>query len=173
MVADNINQIKENMQKIIVERTINAPKKVVWEKLSDIGNVYIFNPMVERSALVGEQSCGVGTKRTCALGEESGMKGHLEEEVIDWDEGESLTIRINSGPMPTKLMALTFALKEVAPNRTNIKAIVEYQMKWGLMGKLMGVMMKPQLNSMVTKIYLGLEKHIQTGEEITAKTALG
>lgn len=161
------------MQKIIVERTINAPKSIVWDKLSDIGNVYIFNPMVERSALVGEQTCGVGTKRTCALGAGSGMKGHLEEEVIGWKEGESLTIRINSGPMPTKHMALKFDLREISANQTNIKAVVEYQMKWGLMGKLMGVMMKPQLNSMVTKIYLGLEKHIQTGEEITAKTALG
>lgn len=161
------------MQKIIVERTINAPKSIVWEKLSDIGNVYIFNPMVEKSVLVGEQTCGVGTKRTCALGEGSGMKGHLEEEVIGWKEGESLTIRINSGPMPTKHMALKFDLREISANQTNIKAVVEYQMKWGLMGKLMGVMMKPQLNGMVTKIYLGLEKHIRTGEEITAKTALG
>lgn len=75
--------------------------------------------------------------------------------------------------MPTKHMALKFDLREISANQTNIKAVVEYQMKWGLMGKLMGVMMKPQLNGMVTKIYLGLEKHIQTGEEITAKTALG
>lgn len=169
----NIKSIRRNMQTVIVERVMNAPKQQVWDKFSDIGNVYIFNPMVEKSVLVGEQSCGVGTKRTCALGEGSGMKGHLEEEVIGWKEGESLTIRINSGPMPTKYMALRFDLREVSDNKTNIKAIVEYQMKWGLMGKLMGVMMKPMLADMVTKIYKGLEKHIQTGEEITAKTVLG
>lgn len=162
------------MRTVIVERVMNAPKQLVWEKLSDIGNVYIFNPMVEKSALVGEQSCGIGTKRTCALGPGSGMKGHLEEEVIGWKEGESLTIRINSGPMPTKHMALRFDLSEAGANKTHVKGIVEYQMKGGLMGDIMGaVMMKPMMTSMVTKIYKGLEKHIQTGEEITAKTVLG
>lgn len=50
------------MQTVIVERVLNVPKKLVWDKLSDIGNVYIFNPMVDKSVLVGEQSCGVGTK---------------------------------------------------------------------------------------------------------------
>lgn len=162
------------MRTVIVERVINAPRQQVWEKLSDIGNVYIYNPMVERSVLVGEQACGIGTKRTCALGEGSGMKGHLEEEVIGWREGEYLAIRINSGPMPTKHMALKFDLREVSGNKTNIKVTVEYQMKGGLMGEVMGaVMMKPMLIQMMTKLYKGLEKHIQTGEEITARTVLG
>ncbi len=162
------------MQTVIVERVLNIPKKLVWDKLSDIGNVYIFNPMVDQSVLVGEQSCGVGTKRTCALGEGSGMKGHLEEEVIGWKEGESLTIRINSGPMPAKFMALSFDLKEVSAHKTHVKATIEFQMKWGLMGELLGrVMMGSMLKGMVTKIYLGLEKHVQTGEVITAKTLIG
>jgi carbon monoxide dehydrogenase subunit G len=157
------------MRSVVVERTLNVPKSAVWEKVSDIGNVYIFNPMVERSALVGDQACGVGARRTCALGKGSGMKGHLEEEVIGWEEGESVTIRINSGPMPTKFMSIRFDLHEVAANRTGIRATVQYVMKGGLLGNLMGgIMMGPMLTSMMNKLFRGLEKHLLTGEMITA-----
>lgn len=101
------------------------------------------------------------------------MKGHLEEEVIGWKEGESITIRINSGPMPVKFMALSFDMREVPANKTHVKGTIEYQMKWGLMGELLGrIMMGPMLKGMVTNLYKGLERHIQTGEEITERTVL-
>ena len=62
---------------------IAATAQSVWEVLADIGNIYQWNPGVEKSHLTTKQAIGVGAGRHCDLG----GANYLDEEVVKWEEG--------------------------------------------------------------------------------------
>lgn len=58
---------------------INAPAEAIWSVLGDIGSIADWNPGVEKSYLVGDDT-ELGGRRRCELG----GKNYLDEEVVEW-----------------------------------------------------------------------------------------
>ena len=48
------------METINVKKVIDAPVEKVWESWDDFGNIYKFNPGINASRLLGEDSTGIG-----------------------------------------------------------------------------------------------------------------
>lgn len=158
------------MTEFKIQRVIDAPRKKVWEKLSDFGNVHIFHPMVEKSTLTGNAKCGLGAKRTCTF---YNGKGHVSEEVTGYREGESMTVVINDGTMPVKKAAIRFDLSNIGTDVTRLNLAVSFEMKWGMIGAVMGpLMMKPMMRKMLGDVLDGLEKHLVTGKYVGFKGKL-
>lgn len=152
------------MTEFVIERVLDAPRSVVWEKLSDFGNVHIFHPTVEKSALVGGRQCGLGARRTCTFYD---GKGQVEEEITGWQEGKSMSVALRDGSMPVKQAVIRFDLEEAGSNATRLTLHAEFEMKWGLLGKIMGpVMMKPMMKKMLGDVLDGLDTHCRTGKRI-------
>lgn len=152
------------MPEFSIEKVINAPRKAVWEKLSDFGNVHIFHPMVEKSVLTGDKECGLGAKRTCTFYD---GKGHADEEVTGYVDGKSMTVDMLGGSMPVKWARIRFDLAENGPSKTHLKLSASFEMKYGLLGAIMGpLMMKPMMKKMLGDVLKGLETHIATGKYV-------
>ena len=52
---------------INVEKTvlINAGISQVWDLVSDMGGVYKYHPLVDKSPVLSESAFGIGAKRRC------------------------------------------------------------------------------------------------------------
>jgi len=154
------------MAKFKTEKFFNAPKIIVWEKLSDIGGVDIFHPMVEKSVLTKDKNKGVGTERLCTF---YGSKGSVLEEVIGWDEGNSFKILMKEGSMPVKWAVMSFKIED-AGTGTRVAINGDFRMKGGIIGNLAGsLMMKSMMKKIMNDVLDGLERHIQTGDAIGYK----
>ncbi|MFZ5524286.1 MAG: SRPBCC family protein [Pseudomonadota bacterium] len=152
-----------------MEKLIHAPKAVVWEKLADFGNVSIFHPMVEHSALLNNQQCGLGATRSCTFYDGKSV----EEKITDWQEGRSLTIAITRGDMPVKSANIRMSLHNAGSNTTRVRIDGEFAMKSGIADTIIGpLMMKPMMRKMLGDVLKGLDAHCQTGKKIGKGGAL-
>ncbi|MBL1421765.1 MAG: SRPBCC family protein [Alphaproteobacteria bacterium] len=117
-----------------VEKTINAPKDKVWKLLADFENIDFFNDAINKSYLIDKsENGGLGATRHCDL---SDGKNYLKERVLKWDEGEGMTIDIYATSMPLKSNIVRFEIEEFG-DKTKARMIFDYEMKFGLLGKLM------------------------------------
>lgn len=117
-----------------VEKTINAPKEKVWELLADFRNIDFFNDAINKSYLIEDsENGGLGATRHCDL---SDGKNYLKERVLKWDEGEGMTIDIYATSMPIKSNIVRFEIESFG-EKTKARMIFDYEMKFGLLGKLM------------------------------------
>jgi uncharacterized protein YndB with AHSA1/START domain len=114
------------------ETTIKAPVDDVWAALADIGNIYVWNPGVVQSHSTSETAEGMGATRYCDLG----GSNFLDEEVVAWEPGEKLTMRIVGTNMPFETADIRFTLRPEG-NKTVVTVSPEYTLKYGLVGRLM------------------------------------
>jgi len=75
---------------------VNAPAEKVWETLGDFSSIERFSSKVESSPIVGEVAAGLGTKRICTFYD----KSTVVEEIVGYQEGESLDIELSEFSMP-------------------------------------------------------------------------
>ena len=157
------------MTTVTREVWINAPVEEVWALLADFGNIYLFNPNVPKSYLTSSQQQGVGTTRHCDL---NVAGASIEERIVDWQEGKSMTIDIYEGkkspPFKTALATIRVASEK---GGTKVTGTLEYKMKFGPVGSLMDVaMVKPQFGKAWSLLFAGLKHYAETGEEINGET---
>jgi len=124
------------INEITATRVINAPKDQVWAVMADYENIFAYVSSVKNSEHIGGPHQGVGAVRRCDV-----MMGmELTEEVVAWEEGRSYTVSVRSS-MPTNPHYATLAVKELGPSQTEMKFVMQYQMKGGVFGKVMNAVM--------------------------------
>ncbi|MCJ8323303.1 MAG: SRPBCC family protein [Rhizobiales bacterium] len=122
------------MPKFSVEKIVNAPKATVWTLLADFENIDFFNDAINKSYLTeGSDNGGLGATRHCDL---SDGKNYLKERVLKWDEGEGMTIDIYATSMPIKSNIVRFELEQFG-DKTKARMIFDYELKFGILGKIM------------------------------------
>ncbi|MFQ5890924.1 MAG: SRPBCC family protein [Gemmatimonadota bacterium] len=119
-----------------VMRTIDAPAQDVWAVLAEIGEIHAWNPGVESSRLTTEQKEGVGAGRHCDL---SG-RNYVDEEVVEWQPGERLTMRVIGTNLPFKIAEIHFLLR-AQDGSTAVTVSLEYDLKFGVAGKLLDLLL--------------------------------
>lgn len=120
-----MRQIKEGIE-------IAAPLSLVWAVLENFGDVASWAPYMRRSALVGMQKTGVGTRRR--LHHAWGFR--LEETVTGWIDGQGFAFDVNRAPYPMKDVREAWVI-EYENGRTIIGTSVEYDMHLGQLGSLL------------------------------------
>ncbi len=139
--------------------TINAPKERVWEILADLGEVKRYHPGLTDSYYNPGEKRGVGASRHCDLK----PFGSIEETVIEWNDGESYTLEIYDGKKvpPFKKAIGTLSVR---PNGSGTVAsmTLEYELKFGLIGKLMDrLTVRSQFEKVVPAILRGLRQYAE------------
>jgi ligand-binding SRPBCC domain-containing protein len=156
-----------------VEVVINAPIEKIWDEFSNIGNIYKNSPTVVKSYVSSEQKTGIGATRHMDMSKTIKKGATLDERVIEWKEGtyqklEVYKIHKVSG---IKTMGGDFLLIKKG-DKTILRSTLNYSMKngfWGMMNKMMG---KKKFAKVWKSVIAGYKYHIETGEEVTAKTKL-
>ncbi len=147
------------MSSLTLTHTISAPVERVWDTLKNFGDVYKFHPRVKRSPLLGVRRGGIGAQRRCEFHDGN----HIVEQVVGWDDGRSLTIEIVEGSMPLRRAGGRISLQPHGAE-TIVVFSFEYEPKFGLLGKVMDVMMmRGQFRKMLGEVLDGLETHLRTG----------
>ena len=137
---------------------INAPPDAVWSALADIGSISIWNPGVTASHTTSDVVSGLGATRHCDLG----TRGFLEEQVVEFDEGSAITMRITDSNMPIEHADVRFVLEpETAGTRVTVSP--QYRVKFGPLGILMDrVVVRRMFQRGMGSLLRGLKRHVES-----------
>lgn len=126
------------MHSVTRELKIQAPRKVVWEILADLGSVADYSDNVDRSHYITADQSGVGATRRCEFG-----SAWVEEKATAWRDGRGYTLEVEDGAGlgPVDRMVVSFELDD-AGHSTLVRQTMSYNMKGGLL--------RPILNSLAT-----------------------
>jgi len=139
---------------------IDASRETVWRRLSDLGGIHQFHPGLSGSHLLGEQPEGIGARRRCEL--KGG--GHLDEEVVEWTDQESLALSITGGKgLPPFVRAGgRFTLRDGKDGGTVVGLTLEYQLRFGWVGGLMDrLLVRREFERTVPAILQGLKRRTE------------
>jgi len=141
------------------EITINAPVEQVWEALGDIGSISRWNPGVVRSYVTTVKTKGMGAGRFCNLG----GKNYLDEQVVEWEPGKALTMRVIGTNLPFQNADIRFTLQP-EHNATVVTVSPEYTLKYWLAGRILDVLFVRQMYKKgMTALLAGLKAHVEKG----------
>ena len=141
---------------------IDAPKDRVWEILADLGGIKNYHPGVTDSYYNQGDKTGVGASRHCDLK----PFGSVEETAIEWIEGESYTLLLHDGKRVPPFKRATGRLA-IQPNGSGsvVTMELEYDLKFGLIGRLMDVLVvRSQFSKVVPAVLSGLRKYAETDQ---------
>ena len=138
---------------------IRADKSRVWGALADIGSIHRWNPGVADSRLTSEGEVGLGSERRCELG----GKNYLDEKVVEWTHGETLTMRIIKTNLPFKSADIRFTLEQPG-SQTLVTVSPTYLLKFGLLGTLLDVVFVSwQYRKGMVNLLQGLKEYVEQG----------
>ena len=131
-----------------------------WEVLADFENVHAFAPGIKASPLVGEKKDGLGACRRCHFSV-GGMS--MVETITSWEDGESLTVELSEFPMPFHTARMTFSISPLNGSRCMARAVLHYDMKYGVIGSVMNaVMIRPMMGMQLGKLLRNLESYAKS-----------
>lgn len=145
---------------ISVSLIIGAPKDKVWNALKFVGEIDKFHPMVKKSYPISDKKSGLDTIRHCDLL----PMGQMKEKVVEWKEGKSITLEVVGGKMlpPYLFMKGKVDLEELG-EKTKVEFTFSYQLKYGLLGRLMNALLiKPQFRKAPPKYVSGLKAYVES-----------
>ena len=151
-----------------VEQTIriNVPARKVWEVLGDFASVEHFSTSVDRSPLLPGKTKGVSTKRICYCYD----KTSVVEEITRFEDGESFDVVLTEYSMPLKSLHATMGVRAVNNNTSDIYMSMDYVVKFGPLGWVMGaLLMRPIMNKVMKGILKGLAFHSSTGKDVATQ----
>lgn len=153
------------MAKVTVTRQVNAPLKAVWDSWDDYGNIFRFNPNLKGSFLINNsEASGLGATRQCDLAD---GKNYIQERIVGYSPMQSMTIDIFDGTMPLKQAEATFQFSPTTDQTTKVTMTMDFQPKYGLIGKMMVPMMKPQFRKMLDALLKGNAEYVESGSEVS------
>jgi ribosome-associated toxin RatA of RatAB toxin-antitoxin module len=155
------------MATLTVSKQVDASVQDVWNTWDDFGNIYKFNPVLKHSHLLSDASepTGVGSERHCDMADN---KNWVRERVLDYRPLKSIKIDVFDSSMPLKSMIATFSFRQINKDKTGVQMKVDFEPKFGVLGKMMAPMMKRQFRPMLQSLLDCNAAHIERGETVAA-----
>ena len=146
---------------------IHASKDEVWKILADLGGIQDFHPGIAKSYYTTDVKEGLGAARVCELF----PVGKVEEHVIDWKDGEELTLDVVPLEKAPPLRDARGRIQlEVDGDETVVTMTVSYRLGWGPIGMLMdALLVRRQFKKVVPAVLRGLKRHAETGEVLRGR----
>ena len=156
------------MTKLTRQVLIEASKEQVWDILADFGAASNWAPAVSESHTTTETTRGVGAVRTC----DHEKMGHLEERIVAWDEGSSLSYDVIKGlPFPMKSLNNVWSVSDAGDGAV-VTLTMNFRMGFGPLGALPALMARPLMRKEMDVNLAGLKHHVETGELVGSDTEL-
>ena len=157
------------MANVTVSKIIAAPMEKVWPSWDKFGEIQRFNPNVNKSRLINNSvEYGLGAERRCDL---SDGKSYVLERVISYVNGRKLALEIYESNLPLKKAVLMISLSPISNNKTKVVLHMDFTPKFGVFGKLLGVVMKPAFRKALLSLLEGNSALVVNGVEIQRKAA--
>ena len=140
------------------EITIKASTDKVWQLLTDLEMLDKYDPTVKKSTLVSTEKTGIGAKRKVLMLD---GKNWFDEKVTVFKPNEALTYQLTDCSFPIKGLQHSYSFEKVG-SQTKVKQVMEYTVKFGLLGKLLDTLMiRKQSDSGIKKFFGGLKAYAE------------
>lgn len=141
------------------EITVNASIEKVWDILSNLEALDKYDPTVKKSALISSEKSGVGAKRKVNMKD---GKNWFEEKITAWKPNETLTYQLTDCSFPINGLKHSYSFQKTG-NQTRVIQVMEYKVKFGLLGKLLDrLMIRKQTDNGIKKFFAGLKNYAET-----------
>ena len=139
--------------------TVNASVDKLWDILTDLELLDRCDPAVKKSTLVSAQKTGMGAKRKIDMLD---GKNWFEEKVTVFKPNDALTYQLTDCTFPVKALKHSYSF-EIIGTQTRVKQVMEYTVKFGLLGKLLNsLMISKQFDHGIKKFLAGLKSYAET-----------
>lgn len=142
------------MARLNNEITINAPIEKVWAALSTSEELEKFDPEVKRSSSTSDAKTGEGAKRKVDMLD---GKNWFEETCTVSKINEALTYELTACSFPVKGLKHSYSFETVG-KQVKVMQEMNYTMKFGFLGKILGSMLKTKWNRGINKMLAGLKQ---------------
>ena len=141
---------------------IDATPEDVWAVLGRYMHMHEFAPRIESIDALTDGEDGVGSKRRCNFGDGTSVV----EEVTEWEANHLYRVRlVEMGPMPVKEAHATLSVQPLDGGRSRMKMAMDYRMKFGPIGWLMGqTMMKAMMGKIFEGVLNGLQDKVHSNK---------
>ncbi|WP_299984639.1 SRPBCC family protein [uncultured Ruegeria sp.] len=148
---------------------INARPEDIWAVLGRFMHIDEFAPQVTSVDALTSGADGVGSKRRCHF--ENGTS--LVEEVTSWDANQGYSVQLSDmAAMPLNEAYATVAISPLADNRSRVTWSMDYRMKYGPLGWLMGqTLMKIMMGRVLAENLSALAEKVQSNPDAQPQTA--
>lgn len=146
------------MQIIHNEILVNASIDKLWNILTELDLLDKYDPTVKKSILISTEKTGIGAKRKVDMLD---GKNWFEEEVTVFKQNSALTFQLTDCSFPIKGLKHSYSFEKIG-NQTKVHQVMEYTVKFGLLGKLLdSLMIRKQSDSGIKKFLSGLQVYAE------------
>ena len=136
---------------------IHASPEKVWSVLGALESLAEYDPGVAKSVILDGAREGVGAARQCDLA----PGGWFRERVTTWNPTTVMAFELYECTLPVKALRYSYHLLPEG-NETVVSQRMEYELKFGPLGKLMdAVMVRKKWNAGIQGFFAGLKRHVE------------
>lgn len=153
------------MTTIKSEIRIDAPKRKVWDVISDLGGIQAYHPAVKKSYYITDQRFGRGAARRC----EFKQGGSIDERATLWRESDEIVLELYNGKKMPPFKKGVFGRQTLRSDGqgTVIELLLKYDLKYGLVGALMDwFIVRRQFKKMVPAILESLKSLVEDNHRV-------
>jgi len=146
------------MGKLVNDITINAPIDKIWSILTDLELLDKTDPTVKKATLISSNKTGLDAKRKVLMQD---GKNWFDEKITVFKPNEELVYQLTDCSFPIKGLKHTYSFQKIG-NQTKVQQLMEYTVKFGVLGILLDKMMiGKQFNSGINKFLNGLKAYAE------------
>lgn len=137
------------------EITLNAPMERIWAALTNIEELEKFDPTVLKSTATTMSKSGIGAARKVTMRD---GKNWFEEKCTAFKPHEALVYELTACSFPVHGLKHTYSFEKAGGDKVKVKQVMQYQMKFGFLGKIMNALMvKKQSDKGIKAFMAGLK----------------
>jgi ribosome-associated toxin RatA of RatAB toxin-antitoxin module len=146
------------MGKLVNDITIDASTEKIWSILTDLELLDKTDPTVKKATLISENKTGLEAKRKVLMQD---GKNWFDEKITVFKPNEELVYQLTDCSFPIKGLKHTYSFQKIG-NQTKVQQVMEYTVKFGILGVLMDKMMiGKQFNTGINKFLNGLKTYAE------------
>jgi ligand-binding SRPBCC domain-containing protein len=139
---------------------IDATPEKVWSVLASLDALAKYDPGVAKSEIVSAAKEGPGAARKCDLT----PGGWFKERVTAWQENEALSFELYECTLPVRRLRHGYTIAREG-GHTVLHQRMEYELKFGALGKLLdAVMVRRKWNTGIKGFLSGLKRYAETNQ---------
>ncbi len=144
---------------------IDAPPEKVWSVLASLDALDRYDPGVRKSEIVSPSREGTGAARRCDLA----PGGWFKERVSEWRPRQAIAFELFECTLPVRRLGHAYMLTPEGGG-TLVRQRMEYQLKFGAVGRLMdSLLVRRKWNAGVKGFLAGLKHYVETGQRPPGK----
>jgi len=153
------------MTAVTVTRLVHASPSAVWDIISNVVTVANWHPAVESADLLSASPTGLGATRRCNFYDGTSVV----EKVTEVEPGKRVHLVLSEFSLPMTRFEAEIVLSPADGGHTQATFILDYDMKYGVLGKAMSALIvQGQMSKLMNRVIGGLDHHVLTGEVVAA-----